>query len=165
MWKSGFFFVVAVLLTCWVCFLAGRAKGRETGRQEGYIEGFRAGYETPLPAVTIRDTIRIQTPAPVGAKPSRPQLVQVTDTVRITDTLWMALPTETRTYQGDDFRAVVSGWHPSLDEITVYPQTIVRQAPRKPRVGFGVTAGPAVIWTPGGFKAGAGIAGGLTIEF
>lgn len=131
------------------------------------------GVSVRVDTLTIRDTIREKYPVYLTKYVDRVELVPVTDTIRRTDTLYMAVEIEKRTYQGDDYRAVVSGWHPSLDEIAVFPKTVYLQttvtetAPRKRvRVGFGASAGPAVIWTPdSGVKAGAGVAAGLTICF
>lgn len=131
------------------------------------------GVSVRVDTLTIRDTIREKYPVYLTEYVDRVELVPVTDTIRRTDTLFMAVEIEKRTYQGKDYRAVVSGWHPSLDEIAVYPKTVYLQntvtetAPRKRvRLGFGASAGPAVIWTPdSGVKAGAGIAAGFTICF
>lgn len=131
------------------------------------------GVKVDSVVVVVRDTIREKYPVYLTKYVDRVELVPVTDTIRRTDTLYMAVEMERKTYQGDDYRAVVSGWHPSLDEIAVYPKTVYLQttvtetAPRKRvRVGFGAAAGPAVIWTPGdGVKAGAGIAAGLSVTF
>lgn len=145
---------------------------------------FHIGRKHPLkldsPAISVRvdtllvrDTIREKYPVYLTKYVDRVELVPVTDTIRRTDTLFMAVEIEKKTYQGKDYRAVVSGWHPSLDEIAVYPKTVYLQptvtetAPRKRvRMGFGATAGPAVIWTPdSGVKAGAGVAAGFTLCF
>lgn len=141
--------------------------------QKHPVELDSPGVSVRVDTLTIRDTIREKYPVYLTKYVDRVELVPVTDTIRRTDTLYMALEIERKTYQGDDYRAVVSGWHPSLDEIAVYPKTVYLQTtvtetpPRKRvRVGFGASAGPAVIWTPDeGVKAGAGIAAGLSVAF
>lgn len=124
--------------------------------------------------LVIRDTIREKEPVFLTKYVDRVELVPVTDTIRRTDTLYMAVEIERKTYQGDDYRAVVTGWRPELAEIAVFPKTVYLQtevtqpaepARRRTRAGFGFTAGPAVIWTPDGWKTGAGVAGGLSITF
>lgn len=162
--KRAVFFILAVLLTCVASHIAGRVQGRRTGRQEGYIKGFAAGWDAPHPADTIRDTVTIFAPLPVASRPAPPKLVPVRDTIRETDTLWMYLPTEVKTYAGEDFRAEVSGWQPKLESLTVFPKTVIRDA-KRPRVGFGLAAGAGVVWTPDGWRAGPGIAGGVVIHF
>lgn len=167
-WKASIFFVLAVLLVCLASYIAGRVKGQEIGRERGYEAGYADGYAAPHPAdtVVVRDTIREDRPVPVE------RLVVRTDTLlvveRQTDTLLVPVPIERRTYQGDDYKAQVSGWHPSLDWIEVYPRTIYitpeTPAPRRQHWGLGVTAGPGVIWN-GKIHGGLGIAAGLTYTF
>lgn len=148
---------------------------------------FRIGQHNPstppgLPVnvktdtLVIRDTIREKTPVYLTKYVDRVELVPVTDTIRRVDTLYMAVEIERRTYQGDDYRAVVSGFRPSLEEIAVYPKTIylqteVSQPPapasrRGPRAGIGISAGPGAFWTPqAGVQFGAGAVVGLTVTF
>lgn len=142
--------------------------------------GRQAGKRSPQPAVkieqqvvTIRDTLRVLGPFYVTARIERPQLFPVTDTVRIHDTLFVALPREVREYPGEDYRAQVSGVDPSLDWIEVYPKTkIVTNTVQVPgpqrwkRIGWGVAAGPGVFWQPGmdNVTPGVGILVGLRIN-
>lgn len=121
----------------------------------------------------VRDTIREKYPVYLTTEVVRTELVKVTDTLRISDTLYQAVPIERREYAGDDYRAVVSGWHPSLDEIAVFPKTIYvqtevqTQPPKKrARLGLGVTAGPGAVWNPqDGVRFGVGATAGLTLNF
>lgn len=126
--------------------------------------------------LVIRDTIREKEPVFLTKYVDRVELVPVTDTIRRVDTLYMAVEIERRTYQGDDYRAVVSGWRPSLEEIAVYPKTVylqteVTQPPapasrRRPRAGIGIAAGPGAFWTPqAGVQFGAGAVVGLSVTF
>lgn len=152
----------------------------------GFVASYKIGQRNPVrgdsvdvkvvtDTLVIRDTIRVEKPVFRTKYVDRVQLVPVTDTIRRTDTLFMAVDIERRTYEGDDYRAVVSGWRPSLDEIAVYPKTVylqteVSQTPapsrRRTRAGVGVAAGPGVFWTPqGGTQFGAGAVVGLSITF
>lgn len=126
--------------------------------------------------LVIRDTIREKTPVFLTKYVDRVELVPVTDTIRRVDTLYMAVEIERKTYQGDDYRAVVSGFRPSLEEIAVFPKTVylqteVTQPPapasrRGPRAGIGIAAGPGAFWTPqAGVQFGAGAVVGLSITF
>lgn len=136
--------------------------------------GFPVNVQTDT--LVIRDTIREKEPVFLTKYVDRVELVQVTDTIRRTDTLYMAVEIERRTYQGDDYRAVVSGWRPSLEEIAVYPKTVYLQtevtqprAPasrRGPRAGIGIAAGPGAFWTPqAGVQFGAGAVVGISVTF
>lgn len=191
-WKTAVFFVFAVLIVCAVSNIAGRVKGRRIGREmglnEGYARGYAEGYAAPHPGDTtyILDTTHHEAPEPVAAKPSGTEKVLLGTIAELTaridslramkpDTAIVEVPVtmETKTYKGEDYEAQVSGWHPSLDWVNVYPKTIVVTQWADPpaqkskiRVGFGFTAGPAVIWTPDdGVKAGAGIAAGFSVTF
>ena len=126
--------------------------------------------------LVIRDTIREKEPIFLTKYVDRVELVPVTDTIRRTDTLYMAVEIERKTYQGDDYRAVVSGFRPSLEEIAVFPKTVYLQtevsqppapAPRRgPRAGIGIAAGPGAFWTPqAGVQFGAGAVVGLSVTF
>lgn len=141
--------------------------------------GRQAGKRAPQTAVNVRvdtlvvrDTLRVLEPVEIVRYVDRVELVPVTDTIRQTDTLYMAMEIERATYQGDDYRAVVSGIRPQLEEIDVYPKTqIVTQTVEVPgpqrwrRVGFGLAAGPGVFWDGTNVKPGAGIVAGLRINF
>lgn len=88
------------------------------------------------------------------------------------DTVLVDVPIETRVYAEDSlYRAVVSGWRPSLDSMTVYPKTVTitikeREITPAPRWSVGVTAGPSVLATPSGkVHGGLGITAGLHYSF
>lgn len=67
--------------------------------------------------------------------------------VRKTDTLFVKLPREEKTYRDSTYLAVVSGYQPSLDRIEIYPRTetkivtIQTEKKVKTRWGLGVQAG------------------------
>ena len=141
--------------------------------------GRQAGKRSPQPAVNVRldtlvvrDTLRVLGPFYVTARIERPQLFPVTDTIRIHDTLFVALPREVQEFKGEDYRAQVSGVDPSLDWIEVYPKTkIVTNTVQVPgpqrwrRVGFGIAAGPGVFWDGAAVKPGAGVVAGVRVNF
>lgn len=132
------------------------------------------GAKPPHPVVqtdtlVVRDTIREAFPVYVDREVVRTELVPVTDTLYRHDTLFVALEIERRTYEGEDYRAVVSGWQPSLDEIAVYPTTTyitkeVQVPGPAARWSFGVTAGPGILYD-GKLHGGVGIVAGLQYRF
>lgn len=71
----------------------------------------------------VRDTLTIAKPVAVTKVRKDTILVYVTDTVRMKDTLFIALPMEAKTYKGEDYYAEVSGYKPSLDVLQIYPKT------------------------------------------
>lgn len=102
--------------------------------------------ETPLkPKVDtlyLHDTIRIATPVPTHTEPD-----VRTDTLWLHDTVAVPVPIERKTYQDSSYRAVVSGWHPSLDTLDIFQKTTIieKEIPvpvkTSPRWSLGVTAG------------------------
>lgn len=89
-----------------------------------------------------------------------------TDTLKIHDTVRVLIPIERKVYEDSLYRAVVSGYKPSLDSMIVYPRTRVVEVTKveKPRkVSIGATVGPqvGVYRTMHGWQAGLGV--GVTI--
>ena len=121
----------------------------------------------------VRDTIREKYPVYSTKYVTRTKLVEVRDTIRQRDTLYQAVEIERRTYQGDDYRAVVEGWRPELAEIQVYPKTVylqteITQPPdtrRKTRLGVGFGVGPGVYWNGSAIQPGIGVTAGLALTF
>lgn len=160
--STAFAIIVAVglLACCAVAYLLGRHDGRKAANLPVNIR---------VDTLTIRDTIREKYPVEIVKYKDRVELVAVTDTVRRTDTLYMALEIERKTYQSDDYRAVVSGWHPVLEDIAVFPKTQIitiheQAAPVRQHWGASVTGGPAVVFN-GKWHAGLGVALGLSYNF
>lgn len=99
-----------------VCYLTGYFRAREH---------FRGVTKKVTDSLVVRDTHVIEKPVLVEQTRKETLLVQVHDTIRIKDTLYISLPQETKTYKGEDYCAEVSGYQPSLDRIEVYPKTVV----------------------------------------
>lgn len=115
-------YAVIILAVCLASYIGGCTKGREAGRRQGYADGYEAGYNTPHPADTIIrvDTFIINHPVPVEREVVR------TDTLYVNDTLYVQVPIEAVLFggqPGDEYKALVSGWHPSIEWIEVYPRT------------------------------------------
>lgn len=98
------------------------------------------------------------------------------------DTMWLPtpqgdsslvnIPIERKVYQEDSlYRAVVSGYRPSLDTLIVWPTTTtitIREKERSPvsRWSFGAAMGPSILATPKGqVHAGLGITAGVSYRF
>ena len=86
-------------------------------------------YEQPEPVVETRtdtlyvyDTITAYKPVPFNVYVVDTMWVPVT--VHEHDTVWAQLPREAKVYQDSSYRAVVSGFRPSLDTISVYQRTV-----------------------------------------
>ena len=88
-------------------------------RPKQYVETTIVQRDTTI----VRDTLTIAKPVAVTKVRKDTILVYLTDTIKIKDTLYVALPMETKTYKGEEYYAEVSGYRPSLDVIRVYPKT------------------------------------------
>lgn len=108
------FYGVLLFVFGLLCFTTGRKSVRIPENES----------EAPrVDTLIVRDTVRVSYPVPVKTLQVDTMLVELRDTVRINDTLFVSLPLETRTYKREDFYAEVSGYDPRLTYIEVYPQT------------------------------------------
>ena len=157
--------LLGLLLIAAVAFLLGLGYGRRTAR----IEPETTIIER-VDSVTVHDTITRYKPVFVAS--------HIHDTVRTYfttvrhDTVEAVVPIEVRVYAEDSlYRAVVSGWRPSLDSLVLFPKTTTITIREKvktppPKLSLGVTAGPSALVTPQGkIHAGLGATVGLQYRF
>lgn len=106
--------------------------------------------------IVIRDTVTIERLIPT--------IVRVKDTIIVhtTDTLMrdvvVSLPREERVYEDSTFRAVVSGYQPSLDDMQIYQkQSVVKvtELIQPPQWSIGIQGGVGV--TPKGVQPYIGV--------
>ena len=129
--------VLALLVGVGLGFMGGRAVFKPVGEPE-----------TQIDTIYYRDTITREKPVYLTRYIKDALRVPVTDTIRLRDTLWLDLPREVREYGDSTYRAVVSGFRPSLDRIDIYQRerTITRTVTLpSSRLGFGVQAGVGVV--------------------
>ena len=95
----------------------------------------------------LRDTIRIDRPVPRIVRIVDTMLIPVIDTVHTRDSIFISIPREEKVYEDSTYRAVVSGFKPSLDSISIYRTTEIVtitetvKVPEKKHWGIGVQAG------------------------
>lgn len=102
-----------------VVFLVGLLIGWLCRRTE-YVETTIVQRDTTV----VVDTHIVERPVPVRVTVTDTLLKEVTDTIRMNDTLYVPLPLERKEYRRDDFYAVVAGYNPSLIHMEVYPKTV-----------------------------------------
>lgn len=117
----------------------------------GWRSGFRYAVRHLVPeaktdTIIRRDTVTYATPIPILTTIVDTILVAYPDIVTIHDTVFAQLTVERKRYAGGDYRAVVSGYRPSLDTIQVFPKTVtvtetVRIPVKRSRWAVGVQAG------------------------
>ena len=133
------------------------------------------GVKEKVDTLYIRDTITREKPVYLTKYVDRVQLVPVRDTLRIRDTLFVALDRE-RVEWRDEYAAVwASGIDPAVDSVRhfiterVITKEVRVEVPAKQRwkrIGWGVAAGPGVYWQPGmdNVTPGVGIVVGLRVN-
>lgn len=115
--KPGWILLLVAALVVTVSVLSWRL---------GYRSAVAEAIETPkADTLIIRDTVTVETPVPILTTITDTLLVAYPDIVIIHDTTFVQLPKERKEYSGKDYRAVVSGYQPSLDLIQVFPETKV----------------------------------------
>lgn len=117
-----------------VCFFAGRWSKPE---KENEIVERRD-------TVWVRDTLVIDKPVYIKKTVLDTMLVPVRDTISMHDTTFVVLERTQKEYAGDDYKAWVSGYEPSLDRIEVFPKTAyITNTVVKPvkKWGIGIQAG------------------------
>lgn len=132
-------------------------------------------------SVIVRDTVRIEVPAPSKTETVKRDTVRVlilsdslrhtptrleADTVpRLTPDSLLIVPVSRREYKTEDFRAVVEGWRPTLAEIEVYPKTVTvtNTVTRLRRPRFAAVAGLGGGYTGAGVAPFVGVSVGLVL--
>ena len=89
-----------------------------------YYELYHNVLNTPI----LKDTITITDTITVTAPPVKVKEVIKNDTVylpspTLDDTIDVILPLEEKVYEDSTFRAVISGFKPTIKELTIYPTT------------------------------------------
>ena len=115
--KPGWILLLVAVLVAAVSVLSWRL---------GYRSAVAESIETPrADTLIVRDTVTVEYPVPILTTITDTLLVAYPDIVIIHDTTFVQLPKERKEYSGKDYRAVVSGYQPSLDLIQVFPETKV----------------------------------------
>lgn len=115
--KPGWILLLVAALVAAVSVLSWRL---------GYRTAVAESIETPkADTLIVRDTVTVEYPVPILTTITDTLLVAYPDIVIIHDTTFVQLPKERKEYSGKDYRAVVSGYQPSLDLIKVFPETKV----------------------------------------
>lgn len=95
--------------------------------------------------VVFHDTVHIEKPVP--------KYIVTVDTIRVPvrvtehDTIYVSLPKEEKTYSDSTYKVTISGYHPCLEMIEVYPTTVkitettTIRVPSNKRWGIGVQVG------------------------
>lgn len=125
-------------MTCFVVLCVLMAAVSVMGWRRGYRAAVAELVETTkADTLIVRDTVTLERPVPILTTIIDTILLAYPDIVIIHDTTFVQLPKERKEYSGKDYRAVVSGFQPSLDLIQVFPETktITKTISAPPRKG------------------------------
>lgn len=109
--------IIILALLALGCYLTGYFRAREHFRD--------ATKMVQVDTVTRYDTIIVEKPVLVKQTYYDSLYVAVRDTIRIKDSIFVALPIERKIYKGEDYLAEISGYKANLERIEVYPKTMV----------------------------------------
>ncbi len=109
---------------------------------------FVSKISTQVDTLYLHDTIRINKPSPIIIRNIDTIIVQVKDTIRLKDTLYLTLPREQKIYQGENYQAWISGYRPELDSMHIFrntqqiiTSTTIHSKPKSNRWGVGIHVG------------------------
>lgn len=114
------FTAIAIGLVALVAYLAGVDHGRNINK-----ECWASDDAMVCDTCYVYDTIVVDKPVYKELRYIDTVLVAVSDTIKIIGDTTVALPFEQKVYSDSTYRAVVSGFRPSLDSIAVYPRNSV----------------------------------------
>ena len=122
--------VLGVILLCFISFLFGKTCKKQEIIHDIEIDTVIDTIIQPVPQYIV-DVGEVEIPFPMDA-------IVKKDTIK--DTVYINIPIQRKTYQTDDYRAVISGYRPNLDTMTIYhKREIIYEKSR--RWGLGITAG------------------------
>lgn len=109
------------------------------------------------------DTVQNDERTPDGTNVPTEDKKPVDDTPSVLPSGEVEIPIERKTYQTDDYKAVVEGWRPSLVSMEVYPKTTTITQTKLKKPVFSLSVGPGVGWDGKDFKPYIGVTAGFVI--
>lgn len=127
--------VLFVVVLCAGCFFAGRysvKKSSGVSRIDTIIDTISLPIPYPEHVIDIGE---VEVPYPIFIREEQDSVVRL-----IHDTIYIPIPMQRKVYQTEDYRAVVSGFRPSLDSMTIYRKKEIVYN-RNRNFGIGVVGG------------------------
>lgn len=109
------------------------------------------------------DTVQIDERTPDGTNVPTQDKDPVDDTPSVLPSGDVEIPIERKTYQTEDYKAVVEGWRPSLVSMEVYPKTTTITQTKLKKPWFSLSVGPGVGYDGKEFKPYVGVTAGIII--
>ena len=151
---------------CILLFVLGAAAGMLLPRSCLY-KGHTGTVPGRVDTLYVRDTV-VEIRPVFDAEITVPDMaVVIEDSIIVKDDSLLVLPMQQRHYKGENYEAWVSGYHPALDSIRVFPETryITKEvkAQHKPtRWGIGIQAGYGISLPDGRLQAAPYIGIGIS---
>ena len=109
--------IALIAFACLAIFFAGKSCGREQS-----VQAADEKVQTFIDTLWLHDTISVERPIYRTLRIVDTLFEQVSDTVWVANDSTVALVREQKVYEDSLYRAVISGVHPSLDTIAVFPR-------------------------------------------
>ena len=159
--KNIWLFILGILfaICCYICFSIGQSYPKNKGE-----------IKIVRDTLVVVDTITIKEPIEKIRWKDKLVYVPIVDTLIINenDTNYIAMQIEKVEYEDKEYRAVVSGIYPKLEEISVYPKTVYVKETQKEIItkhwNFNITTGPGVFYN-GKVNYGIGVILGFGYNF
>ena len=166
--KILYIFLAGLLFAvfCYLCFSIGQSYPK-----------FKNKTEIIRDTLTVRDTVIIKKPVEKIRWKEKDKLVYIPimDTLVIykNDTTYIAMQEEKVEYEEEEYKVIISGIHPKLEEISVYPKTVYITETQKQtntsvkHWNFNITAGPTLMYdfSDKKIRGGVGIVFGFGYSF
>ena len=108
-----------------------------------YSRGESKPTEQPIDTITVHDTIKVRKPYSVKTYLTGETIHDTLPGTHDSVPVAVDIPITAKVYQDSNYRAVVSGYRPSLDSLQIYRKTLIVPKPYKtqPRWSIGLTGG------------------------
>ena len=130
---KNIFAILAILVSLVLGFLIGRDCNSEP----------TIVYKEKTDTLYIEKTKIDSVPKEVAKIVIKTEYIPVTDTAYVHDSIYIKIPIEQKTYETEDYKAIVSGYKPSLDymEVRCKEVQITHEIAKKDKWGLGVSVG------------------------
>ena len=164
---SAFLMGVFFIGCCYLCFFLGQFHPKLNNEN----------IEIKRDTLVILDTIKIEKPVNKVRWKTKDTLIYIpikdTIIVKQNDTVYIALQEERVEYREKEYRAIISGVNPKLEEISIYPKTVyITETQKQVKTstkhwGINITIGPSLVYDFNNrqINGGLGIVAGIGYSF
>lgn len=159
--NKKYLYIFLFLICCYFCFFFGQ-----------YYPKRNNEIIIRRDTLVIRDTTIIEKPVEKIRWKEKEKLIYIpirdTSIIIKNDTTYLVMEEEKVKYEGEDYEAIISGVHPKLEQISVYPKTVYITEKQteiiKKHWRINISAGPGIFYN-GKFNYGIGVICGFGYSF